>query len=254
MFDFAALVPAFTVSLCVFIALWPVSVLMRDVSIVDAWWGPGFLAAAWVAWPGGNDTRTLLLMGLVGTWAIRLGAVMIRRRIRHGGEDNRYQMIRKSWGASFWWKSFFIVFLLQGILQCIIALPPLVAITAPVVPVGLIGIAGGVIACVGLTLETVADAQLDAFKKFARKDDICDTGLRAYVRHPNYTGEMVFWIGIWLIAAEAGAWWTVISPLLLIFLLTKVSGAPIQKTTMKRSRPAYAEYVKTTPAFLPRLQ
>ena len=116
----ADLAPAFALSLGVFLALWPVSVVLRDVSIVDAWWGPGFLAAALVAWPGGTDARTLLLLGLVGFWALRLGAVMIRRRLRHGAEDSRYQMIRKSWGPAFWWKSFFIVFLLQGVLQCVV--------------------------------------------------------------------------------------------------------------------------------------
>lgn len=246
-----ALAPAFAISFGVFIALWPISLLMRDVSIVDAWWGPGFLAAALVAWDGAGDGRTSLLLALVGVWAVRLGVVMVRRRVRHGEEDSRYQLIRESWGASFWWKSLFIVFVLQGVLQCVIALPPLIALTSPVVPIGAIAILGTVIAVAGLTLEIVADAQLDTFKKTAAKSDICDTGLRAHVRHPNYAGEMIFWVGVWLIAAEAGAWWTIISPLLLIFLLTKVSGAPMQRSTMKRSRPGYAAYVESTPAFLP---
>jgi steroid 5-alpha reductase family enzyme len=246
-----ALAPAFAVCVGVFVALWPLSLAMRDVSIVDAWWGPGFLAAALVIWNGDVGGRSILLLTLVGMWAVRLGLMMIRRRFRHGEEDSRYQMIRESWGASFWWKSLFIVFLLQGVLQCIVALPPLVALSSSPVPLGILGLIGCVIAAAGLVLETIADAQLDAFKKTASKGAIFDTGLRAHVRHPNYTGEMIFWIGVWLIAAEAGAWWTIISPLLLIFLLTQVSGAPMQLATMKRSRPSYAEYAKSTPAFLP---
>lgn len=246
-----ALAPAFTVSLGVFLLLWPLSLLMRDVSIVDAWWGPGFLAAALVAWSGDTGGRSILLLTLIAVWALRMGVMMIRRRVRHGEEDSRYQMIRESWGASFWWKSLFIVFLLQGVLQCIIALPPLIVLSSPPVPLDFLGLIGGMIAVVGLALESIADAQLDTFKKTATKTDICTTGLRARVRHPNYTGEIIFWTGVWLIAAEAGAWWTVTSPLLLIFLLTKVSGAPMQQATMKGTRPGYAEYVNSTPAFIP---
>lgn len=114
--------------------------------------------------------------------------------------------------------------------------------------------AGAIMALGGLTLETVADAQLDRFKKTASQADVCITGLRAHVRHPNYTGEIIFWIGVWLIAAEAGAWWTIISPAILIFLLTQVSGAPMQQATMKRTRPAYEVYSESTPAFLPRVK
>mgnify|MGYP000333147371 CR=1 FL=1 len=252
--NISELIPAFAVSIGVFIALWPLSVLLTDASIVDAWWGPGFLVAALISWSGTTDERAILLLALVGIWALRLGAMMIRRRIRHGAEDSRYKMIRESWGPSFWWKSLFIVFLLQGVLQCIVALPPLIALQLPPYPLGVLGIIGALVATVGLTLETIADAQLDRFKRTATKDEICDTGLRAYVRHPNYTGEMIFWGGIWLIAAEAGAWWTVISPMVLIFLLTKVSGAPMHQATMELSRPAYAQYSLSTPAFLPNVK
>ncbi|MGB0853364.1 MAG: DUF1295 domain-containing protein [Pikeienuella sp.] len=250
---FGSLLPAFAVSLGVFIALWPISVLIRDVSIVDAWWGPGFLAAVLIAWDGQTDTRTVLLLGLVGIWALRLGIVMIRRRLAHGAEDSRYQLLREGWGASFWWKSLFVVFLLQGILQCIIALPPLMVLSVQPVSMGILGVIGGAVAFAGLALEAIADHQLDAFKRTNAKGEICKTGLRAHVRHPNYTGEMIFWFGIWLIATEAGAWWTAISPLLLVFLLTKVSGAPMLMDSMSRSRPGYVAYTKMTPAFLPKV-
>ncbi len=155
-------------------------------------------------------------------------------------------------GAAFRWKSLFIVFLLQAFLQWIIALAPIAGALAPAAPLGALGLAGAALALAGLALETRADWELDRFKRAAPPGALLTTGLRAHVRHPNYLGEMGVWWGIWLIAAEAGAWWSVISPLLLSFLLVKVSGAPATGEHLARSKPGYAEWAATTPAFLPR--
>lgn len=242
-------------SLGVFIALWPVSVALKDVSIVDAWWGPGFLGAAALVWflTDAEGARTTLTLLLVGVWALRLGVVLIRRRLRHGAEDNRYVSMRQSWGAGFWWKSLFIVFVLQGALQWVIVFPAMAIITAEVTPIGVIGWIGVTLAVLGFALETRADAELDAFKATAGPGDLLDAGLRKHMRHPNYTGEMIFWWGVWLIAVDAGAWWTVFAPLTLTFLLTKVSGAGITGGHLKESKPAFRDYAARTPAFLPKL-
>lgn len=253
----AAYMFALLVSLSVFCAMWPVSVAARDVSIVDAWWGPGFFAGALTVWGltgWSTDQRTLAVLILVGLWSTRLGFIMIRRRVRHGDEDNRYKMIRKSWGGAFWWKSFFIVFLLQGVLQWAVSLTALAVVAAGPATLGVLGAIGLVVAVVGFAVEAVADAQLDKFKKTAAPGDLLTTGLRSYMRHPNYTGEMIFWWGVWLIAADAGAWWTIVCPLLLTFLLTKVSGAPITGGLMRDTKPEFRAYAARTPAFLPRLR
>lgn len=246
---------ALAVSGGIFLALWPVSVALRDVSVVDAWWGPGFLACMAAVWwiGGGDDPRSLLLMALVGVWAIRLGGMMVARRVRHGEEDRRYQLIRRAWGASFWWKSLVIVFILQGLLQWLVALGPMSALLAAPAPLGALALAGAALALAGLALETVSDIQLDRFKATAPAGAVCDTGLRAHVRHPNYTGEMMFWWGVWLIAAEVAPWWAFLSPLLLTFLLAKVSGAPMIRDVMKGARPEYEAYAARTPAFVPRM-
>ena len=245
---------ALALSLGVFAALWPVSLALRDVSIVDAWWGPGFLGATALVWglAGGDGEHALVVLGLVGVWSLRMGFTLLRRWIRHGAEDGRYVSVRAGWGASFWWKSFFIVFLLQGLLQWIVAFPAMAAVTATT-PIGALGWAGVAVAVAGFLLEAKADAELDAFKRRATPDALLDTGLRKFVRHPNYIGELLFWWGVWLIAASADAWWTIFAPLTLTVLLTKVSGAGITGDHLKKTKPAYAAYAARTPAFLPRL-
>ncbi len=207
---------AFALGLGVFVALWPVSLMRKDASVVDAWWGPGFLGALALVWAltGAPDhTRALLLLALVAVWSLRLGFVLMRRRLAEGHEDARYRDIRASWGLSFWWKSLFIVFVLQGVLQFIVALAPLSGLMAAPSPLGALGALGAVIALGGFLLEAQADRELDRFKATAKPGALLTTGLRAHMRHPSYTGEIAFWWGVWLIAAEAGAWWSVVSPL-----------------------------------------
>ena len=246
---------ALALSGAVFLALWPVSLALRDVGVVDAWWGPGFGAAALVVWWAAgapDDGRALLLLSLILIWSLRLGFVMVRRWFRHEGEDRRYRMIRRGWGRSFWWKSLFIVFVLQGVLQWLVALGPLSGMIADPAPPGLLALIGLAIALTGLALETVADAQLDAFKRTAPEGALMTSGLRAHVRHPNYSGEILFWWGVWLISAPVAPLWAVLSPILLTLLLTKVSGAPILAETLGKSRDGFAGYAARTPAFIPR--
>ena len=246
---------ALALTASVFALLWPVSVAMTDVSIVDAWWGPGFFASTLLVWSlgGADGPRAWLLLALVGIWSARLGFVLLRRRVRHGAEDNRYVSIRESWGASFWWKSLFIVFLLQGGLQWVVAFPAMAGVGSSV-SLGALGIAGAAVALVGFALEVKADAELDAFKRGAGQGDLLETGLRRFMRHPNYTGEILFWWGVWMIAAEGGAWWTIFAPVTLTFLLTKVSGAGITGGHLKKSKPAFRDYAARTPAFIPRFR
>ena len=255
MADLPIYLHALALSGAVFLALWPVSLALRDVGVVDAWWGPGFGAAALVVWwiSGGPDSaRALLLLSLILIWSIRLGGVMVRRWFRHEAEDRRYRMIRRSWGASFWWKSLFIVFILQGVLQWLVALGPLSGMIAAPAPLGVIAVIGLIIALAGLGLETVADAQLDAFKRNAPEGALMTSGLRSHVRHPNYSGEILFWWGVWLIAAPVAPIWAILSPILLTVLLMKVSGAPILAETLGKSRDGFADYAARTPAFIPK--
>ncbi len=253
--DLPIYVTALAISGGVFLALWPVSLWLRDVGVVDAWWGPGFgvaVGAVWFLAGGPVDTRALLVLFLVAAWSVRLSFVMVRRWRRHDGEDRRYRLIRKGWGASFWWKSLFIVFVLQGFLQWVVALGAMGGLLASPTPIGPFAVLGTVLALIGLAVETIADAELDAFKRSAPEGALMTTGLRAHVRHPNYSGEMIFWWGVWLTVAPIAPWWAVVSPVVLTILLTRVSGAPMLAETLGTSRPEFAGYANRTPAFIPR--
>ena len=245
--------PSLALAVACFVALWPLSVWLEDASIVDFIWGPGFFlqVGLFAILHESLDLRGWILLGLVAIWSLRLGVTLAARRFREGHEDARYQSIRASWGQGFWWKSFFIVFVLQAVLQWLIAIGPMAGIAASSAPVGWIGAAGIAIAAAGLALESIADRQLDRFKAYATRGALMTTGLRAYVRHPNYTGEILFWSGIALISVEAGAWLGLISPILITFFLTQVSGAPLIDERLEATRPAYAAYRARVPGFLP---
>ncbi|MFT4795288.1 MAG: steroid 5-alpha reductase family enzyme [Paracoccaceae bacterium] len=245
----------FAASAAGFALLWPLSVLRRDASLVDLWWGPGFAVFAWTAAAVGAmppGPHGWVALGLVTIWALRMGWTMGRRRMRATEEDPRYAMIRAARGEGWWWKSLFQIFLLQAVIQAVLALPVAVlALATPVVPGALMAL-GVAVAAAGLALESTADAQLDRWQ-LAHPETLCTAELRAIIRHPNYVGEILFWTGIALIAIEAGALWAAVTPLALVFLLTRVSGKPLVEERLAR-HPGWAEYAARTPAFVPRFR
>ena len=106
---------------------------------------------------------------------------------------------------------------------------------------------------IGFYWEFVGDWQLSRFKANpSHKGKVLDTGLWRYSRHPNYFGECLVWWGFYTIAVAAGAWWAIISPVLMTLLLLKVSGVSLLESTIVERRPAYADYIKNTNAFVPR--
>ncbi|MEM7236469.1 MAG: DUF1295 domain-containing protein [Pseudomonadota bacterium] len=239
-----------------FCLLWPLSVLRTDASIVDGWWAPGFLAQVLlvVALHPPLDNRAALIVALMALWSARLTWVLVRRRIREGGEDPRYTSLREAWGESFWWKSLFVVFILQGVIQWAIALGPISALLAPSAALGALSVVGLLIAMLGIVLETKADAELDQFKRSNDGPILCKTGLRSLIRHPNYVGEILFWIGLGAIIAEVSVWGAILSPVLIAIFLVKVSGAPMLDERLSATRPDYDDYRRHVPAFIPRLR
>jgi len=235
--------------------LWLVSLPLRDSSIVDIFWGPGFAVIAWVVFflADGSDARRLLLVILTSVWGIRLGAYLAWRNIGKG-EDYRYTAMRRKWGAKWWWWSLFQVFLLQAALMWIVSLP----VQAGQVPdepgVGWLALAGSGLWLVGIFFEGIGDLQLARFKADpANRGRVMDRGLWRYTRHPNYFGDFLVWWGLGLIAAEAaGAWWSLIGPVMMSILLLRVSGVAKLEQTIAERRPGYAEYARRTSSFFPR--
>lgn len=242
----AALVAAFTL-------LWLASLPLRNSSIVDMWWGPAFVLA-WLVYASRQASpspRAFVVGGLVAAWALRLAWHIGRRNVGHG-EDPRYAAWRRQHGASWWWFSWGKVFLLQATVAWMVSWPIGAAVAGAASFPGPLDLLGLLVALSGLAIEAAADAQLRRFKATAAPGAICDTGLWRYSRHPNYFGEAVVWWGLWLFAADVvGGWITVVSPIIMTWLLVRVSGVAMLEPALLARKPAYADYVRRTSAFVP---
>jgi steroid 5-alpha reductase family enzyme len=237
------------------VLLWLVSLVLKNSSIVDIFWGTGFVITTWVAFlltPEGFLTRKLLLSVLVTIWGLRLSLHILTRNWGKP-EDFRYQAWRKEAGASWWWRSFFKVFFLQGVILLIVATPLLAAQISPQ-PARLTWLDALAILVwlVGFTFEALGDWQLVRFRANpANKGKVLNTGVWRYTRHPNYFGDATQWWAYFLIALAAGGWWTIFSPIIMTGMLMRVSGVTLLEKTLKETKPGYKEYVETTSEFIP---
>lgn len=226
---------------------------LKDNSIVDVGWGIGFITVAITSlWSSHNSSyEALLLAALVLIWGLRL-AGYIAKRNRGKGEDYRYKQWREEWGKNVVWRSYLQVFMLQGGIMFLVALPIMIGILNGVDDLGLTEIAGTLLWLVGFFFEAVGDYQMYRFKKEpANKGKVMKYGLWKYTRHPNYFGEAVMWWGIFLIAANNGyIYLSLISPVLLTFLLLKVSGVAMLERKYD-DNPEYQQYIESTSAFIP---
>jgi steroid 5-alpha reductase family enzyme len=234
--------------------LWIVSLPLKNSSIVDIFWGMGFVVVHWAYFalsPDGFAPRQWLIGILVTVWGVRLSGYVLWRN--HGKpEDFRYQKWRGEAGGRWWWQSFFQVFFLQGVLLWIISAPLLVAQFSGIPDrLTVLDFAGLALWGIGFFFESVGDWQLARFKADpAHKGRVLDAGVWRYSRHPNYFGDSAQWWGYYLIAAGAGGWWTVFSPVIMTTLLLRVSGVALLEKTLE-TRPGYREYVERTSAFIP---
>jgi steroid 5-alpha reductase family enzyme len=242
------------VSVLAFAVLWAVSLVLRNAGIVDVFWGPGFvLLGAFYAFtvPGGPTARGLLVLALVTVWALRL-SLHIGLRNAGAEEDFRYQKWREEAGPGFWWVSFFKVFLLQAVVLWIVSSPLLLVHLGGSRPLGIVGGLGLVLWCFGFFFETVADWQLRQFKRDpGNAGRVLRCGLWSLSRHPNYFGEAVLWWGIALVTLPVAGWLVLIGPLMTTYLLVKISGVALLDSAMVERRPDYADYIASTPAFMP---
>ncbi len=242
------------VLLCVVTPLWLISLALRDASIVDIFWGLGFVITAWSTRLQVDATPYSLPLVIATTlWGLRLAIYLAARNLGHG-EDRRYAAMRRARPGSFWWWSFFAIFLFQALLCLVVGLPVQVGQAVPR-PSGLTitDILGAAAFLFGFLFETVADWQLARFKRNPQNAGrVMDRGLWRYSRHPNYFGEAVLWWGLWLMAISApAATWTAVGPALITFLLLRVSGVSLLEKTIVDRRPEYADYIRRTRAFIP---
>jgi steroid 5-alpha reductase family enzyme len=233
--------------------LWLASLALKNASIVDMFWGTGFVIAAWAyaqMTPFADPVRRYFLLALVTVWGLRLSYYILRRNWGKP-EDFRYAKWRAETGAPWWWQSLFRVFLLQGVLMWIISIPLLAAQLRPGLPFGAIDLLAVIVWGIGFLFEALGDWQLARFKAIPHnRGQVMTQGVWRYTRHPNYFGDAAQWWGYYLFALAAGGWWAILGPILMTLFLVRVSGVALLEKTMS-TRPGYAEYAARTSAFLP---
>ncbi len=232
------------------------AVARRRMSIVDVAWGLGFVLVAAVSFGisatgGGADGSRWLLLVMTAAWGLRL-AIHIARRNAGRPEDPRYIALMGEDSRGLAGRALRRVFVPQGVTMFVISLPIQVGVNSDATRWWLAA-PGIAIWLVGLTFEGLGDAQLARFKADpAHHGQVMDRGLWRYTRHPNYFGDACVWWGLWLVA---GSSWlglaTVVSPLLMTYLLAGKTGKPLTERSMAASKPGYADYVARTSSFVP---
>ncbi len=246
-FQLSALVIA-----CLMATIWLLSLWQRDASIVDMFWGAGFVVVVWFTQviqraPQGIEW---LLPILATIWGGRLTLHLTARNLGEP-EDFRYVEMRDKWGSAFPIVSLFTVYILQGTVMWVVSLPLQVtpAGTTQIGPV----ILGSVLWAVGLFFEAVGDLQLTAFRaQPENRGQVLDTGLWRYTRHPNYFGDTLVWWGLYFVSGGlTGQWWTWIGPAIMTIFLLRISGVSLLERSLTQSKPQYAAYQARTSAFFP---
>lgn len=233
--------------------LYIISLWVKRNDIADSAWGLGIIIVGFTSYglsAGGIYMNILLTLFVL--WGIRLsGRIYIRNRGK--GEDYRYKKWRDEWGRWFYIRSFFQVYLLQGFLMIVVGYPIIHAGLYPSEQfVGMLTALGLAVWVVGYFFEVVGDWQLDRFiASKPAEGSILKTGLWKYTRHPNYFGEVTMWWGIWMMVAGLPmSYCALISPIVITFLILKVSGIPMLEKRFE-GNPEFEEYKRKTNAFFP---
>lgn len=246
---------AFLIILVLVTLLWLWSVIIKNVSIVDLFWGFGFVVvnAFYALMSGELNARKIIMLMLVSVWGLRLSIYLAWRNIGKG-EDFRYKEFRKKYGPErYWWFSFFQTFLLQGILIMIVSLPLLgVNVASNSNVLNVMDYVGVLLWLIGFMFEAGGDFQLSRFKQNPEnKGKVLNTGFWKYTRHPNYFGDSAVWWAYALFSIAAGSYWQTVGSVIMTLLIIKVSGVALLEKTLNNTKPQYREYIQKTNSFFP---
>lgn len=202
---------------------------------------------------GGGGARALLLAALITVWTVRLGSFLVAR-ISRDGSDGRFDAITPKP------LRFLMTWTMQGLWVVLTASCALAAMTAERdEALDVLAVVGAVVWLVGFGIEVVADQQKRRFRADPTNEGrFIDVGLWAWSRHPNYFGEIVLWVGVAVVALPALAGWqfvTLISPVFVAVLLTRISGVPMLEARARKrwgEQDDYRRYVRRTPVLVPR--
>jgi steroid 5-alpha reductase family enzyme len=224
-----------------------VGTLIKNNSIVDIGWGLGFVVTSWILFfvEGTFHTSAIIINIVVSMWGLRLFYHILQRNI-FAEEDFRYQNWRKKWGKWVIPRAFLQVYLLQGFFMWIIGASAYY-VNANETSLNLIGIIGLIVWLAGYLFEVVGDAQLK--RHIASKTGgLITTGVWKYTRHPNYFGEVLMWLGLFLFAVFNGApWYAILSPLAMFYVLYFIS-TPLLEERMQKYE-GWETYKKRTNMF-----
>jgi len=237
-----------------FAITWAISVRIRNYGLLDVAfsYGVAVLAPIYAWYAPGDPLRKWSFAAIGIAWSVRLGTyILVRVARHHPAEDARYQTLRERWPGPLQFLGFFQV---QAVLVVIFSLPFLFASFNSAPDLAALEAGGMALAIVALLGETLADLQMQAFKRDpANKGRVCQVGLWRYSRHPNYFFESLVWWGFFLVAlGSPWGWITIACPLLMLYFLFKVTGIPLtEEYAVKSKGDAYREYQRTTCAFVP---
>lgn len=236
--------------------VWLASILKRDSSIMDIAYALCAVIMLWAQWGlQGSDTspRSLLMLVIVNLWGWRYTVYIAWRNLPHG-EDRRYARWRERTGAPWWWWSYFQVFLLQAVMIWLWYAPIALAMSVPG-PLGALEFIAALVWLVGFVFEAGADWQLARFKGDpTNRGTVLRSGLWGQSRHPNYFGEATMWVAYGLLAlAHPCGWLGLLSTAFTVHMMYGGSATKMTDGYMRKKKPGYADYVASTPIFVPRI-
>lgn len=251
--------PTAIITIAIFVhVFFIIAQLKKDNSVMTFAWPVGlWLVGSVLFFTTGftSEWQALVLYGALTLWAVRLFGYTLWRNLSRGYEDFRYKSLRDSMESGFLVRSYIQFFLVQGIFMFLISLTLIESFQEGPVSTGALStillVLGIIVFIVGFFVEVIGDEQLRRFKSSSNPDDVFQTGLWKYSRHPNYFGEALVWWGLFLIGfGVTNVWWTIVSPLLLTLSLRYLSGVPMVEDRYKDNE-AYKQYQSQTNAFIP---
>ena len=238
--------------------VWLMSLKIKDVGIVDIYWGIGFVIMTWACLllnlqsnPSAISQSQWLINIMVTIWGLRLSLHLAVRNLGKE-EDYRYAAMRKKSAGDFRIKSYFRVFMFQGFLQ-ILVITPVLAIHYYPSEFGLsiLHYLGLAVWAFGFVYETTADIQLVHFRSdSSNHNKVLNSGLWHFSRHPNYFGDALQWFAFFIFSLQTGHYWGAIGPLLMLFIFLRLTIRLLERPQTNK-RPEYEEYVKSTNIFFP---
>jgi steroid 5-alpha reductase family enzyme len=238
------------------IVLWLVYIIQKKALIGDLIWPIGQIlsAATYTLMGEGFWLRRLILMIMVAGWGLRLAWHLFDRYWYSSQDDKRYDDLKQKWGSENVDLKFLAFFLFHALIVILLSSPFLVSSINPIPFISAWEVFGIVLWVIALAGETAADYQLQKFTRNpANQGKICDIGLWRYSRHPNYFFEALVWIAFFIFAMGSPfGFLTIYCPLVVLFLILKVSGIPPTEAESLRSKgDAYIDYKRRTSAFIP---